>query len=383
MRLAVVASHPIQYQAPLFRRLAQSIDLTVFFAHRASGKDQAQAGFGVGFEWDVDLLSGYDHCFLNNVARMPALDHFGGCNTPEIAERLKGGGFDVLLVMGWHLRCFWQAIWGAKRLGIPVIVRGDSHLNTPRSLAKRLAKEIVYPFVLRAFDAALYVGKNSRIYWEHYNYPSERLFFSPNCVDNEWFAARATSGAGARLRAMHCISADARVLLLACKLVPLKRPLDVVAAGLRLTSRGFPVTILVAGAGPLADQMTSACSSTLPLVHLGFCNQSQMPEVYAAADVMVLASDSESWGLVANEALACGTPIVVSDACGCAPDLADDERVGATFPVGDVEIMADVAERRFKRTLCNDAITAKIKRYSVEAAADGIVQATMFVTKRS
>src|SRR5579864_3745687 len=101
MRLAIVASHPIQYQAPLFRELARRIDVAVFFAHRATDADQASAGFGVGFHWDVDLLSGYEHHSLENVARRPGLDRFAGCDTPSIAEELTRSRCDALLVMGW------------------------------------------------------------------------------------------------------------------------------------------------------------------------------------------------------------------------------------------------------------------------------------------
>ena len=58
MRLAILASHPIQYQAPVFRLLAGRVNLTVFYAHRASQIDQAKAGFGLGFDWDIELQYG-------------------------------------------------------------------------------------------------------------------------------------------------------------------------------------------------------------------------------------------------------------------------------------------------------------------------------------
>src|ERR1700730_16404303 len=165
MRLAVIASHPIQYYAPLFRVLAHRIDLTVFFAHRASPSDQAKAGFGVAFDWDIDLLSGYAHHFLTNVSKQPGVNHFAGCDTPEIGARLREGHFDALLVQGWNLKTFIQAVFAAKCQGMPVLARGDSHLGTSRSALKRAAKATAYPALLRLFDAALYVGQRSRDYW--------------------------------------------------------------------------------------------------------------------------------------------------------------------------------------------------------------------------
>src|SRR5437868_9871325 len=118
MRLAVVASHPIQYQAPLFRALAGMLDLDVYFAHRATAADQAAAGFGVDFEWDVDLLSGYDHYFLRNVSRAPGTSYFRGCDTPEIRARLDRHHYDAVLVMGWYLKSFWQSVAAARSRGI-------------------------------------------------------------------------------------------------------------------------------------------------------------------------------------------------------------------------------------------------------------------------
>src|SRR5258708_3796049 len=120
MRLAFVTSHPIQYYAPLFRALAKQIDLVVYFAHRATTSDQSKAGFGVQFDWDVNLLSGYTYEFLNNVASRPALDRFSGCNTPEIGERLRRGRFDAVLVQGWYLKSFLQAMLAAKLQGVPL-----------------------------------------------------------------------------------------------------------------------------------------------------------------------------------------------------------------------------------------------------------------------
>ena len=128
MHLAILASHPIQYQAPLFRALAERVDLDVFFAHRASRKDQARAGYGVEFEWDMDLLSGYRHEFLANVSKKPGVDHFFGCDTPEISARIASGRFDAVLVMGWHLKSMWQAILAARRRHIHYWCAGTVNL---------------------------------------------------------------------------------------------------------------------------------------------------------------------------------------------------------------------------------------------------------------
>ncbi len=380
MRLAVIASHPVQYYAPLFRALARRIDLKVFFAHYATPADQAKAGFGVGFDWDIDLLADYEHWFLRNVAREPGLDHFGGCDTPEFASLLAQGRFDAVLLMGWHLKSSVQALLAAKRLGIPVMARGDSHLQTPRRLLKKLVKVFAYPPFLRLFDAALYVGEQSRAYWQHYRYPSERLFFSPHCVEAEWFATRATSDARADLRARLGLNPKSTAVLFAGKLLPFKRPLDLIAAASRLKSRRSPVDVVVVGSGPMQSEIIGAAANADVSCHmLGFRNQSEMPGVYSAADILVLPSDGrETWGLVANEALACARPIVVSDAVGCALDLASDGSAGRVFALGDIEALAAAISDILDHPPQADAIAAKSAAYSIDAAVEGVLHAAAF-----
>jgi glycosyltransferase involved in cell wall biosynthesis len=377
MRLAIISSHPIQYYAPLFRALTRRLDVHVFFAHSASPAQQAKAGFGTAFEWDVDLTAGYDHSFLRNVAKVPDATRFSGCDTPEIGERLREGGFDAVLCLGWHLKSMLQAVWAAKRLGLPVMVRGDSQLDTARSAPKRLIKACVYPIGLRAFDAALYVGARSKAYYRHYGYPQDQLIFSPHCVDNGWFKARATAGERAALRQERGIADDATVVLFAGKLVPFKRPLDIVAAAAQLRVDGTRVEMMVAGAGELeAELQREASACDVPLHLLGFQNQTRMPAAYATCDMLVLPSDGrETWGLVANEALACGRPIVVSDACGCAEDLAADGTVGQIFAVGDASALARAVGRTARAMPSASAIEAKSNRYSLDAAAGGIAAA--------
>jgi glycosyltransferase involved in cell wall biosynthesis len=377
VRIAIISSHPIQYHAPLFRKLALHLDLQVFFAHQATPVEQAKAGFGVDFDWDVDLLSGYAHEFVPNVARRPGLDLFSGCDTPEIGARLQGGSFSAVLVQGWHLKTYLQAIAGAKRLGIPVLARGDSQLLTPRSPLKRAAKSIVFPGFLRLFNAALYVGERSRVYWTHYGYPQSRLFFSPHSVDTEWFGLRSTTDARKGLRARLGIPPEKKIALFAGKLVPFKRPLDVIAAAAWIGRQGHDLGVLVAGAGPLETAMTTTAKAAgVTLYMLGFCNQTEMPGVYAAADVLILPSDGrETWGLVANEALACGLPIILSDAIGSAPDLAADGLAGRVFPVGDVVALAEAIGQLLDNRPRPEAIAGKSAAYSLERAADGILQA--------
>lgn len=374
-RLGLLASHPIQYQAPIFRALARMSDLTVFFAHRQSAQAQAQAGFGTPFDWDVDLLDGYRHVFLDNVARQPGTGHFGGCDTPGVATAIAAGRFDAFVVMGWNLKAYWQAVRACRAGGVPVMVRGDSQLATRRSLLKRAVKRIAYPWLLSRFDAALYVGARNRDYLLHYGMPPRRLFFAPHSVDVAAFSSGAAASDPAALRASWHVAATDAVLLFSGKLLPEKRVPDLLEAAALLRARGRPVHVVLAGDGPQREAlMEHADAARLPLTVLGFQNQSHMPAVYRAADLLVLPSASETWGLVVNEALACGTRCVVSEPCGCVPDLVGPG-TGRAFAVGDTPALAAAVASMLDGPVEPDRLAAVNAAYSPPATACGIVQA--------
>jgi len=373
----------VQYYAPLYRHLAKQVDLTVFYAYRDTLADQSNAGFGTGFSWDVDLLTGYRHQFLDNVSRQPGLGSFSGVDTPGIGAELGRGRFDGVLIMGWYLKAFIQALVAARRAGIPAMARGDSQLGTPRSRLKSIAKELMYPLFLRQFGAALTVGQRNRSYWQHYRYPQARMFDSPHCVDTAWFAARATPQARAAVRQRMGIAAQAPVVLFAGKLLPFKRPLDVVRGAVHARALGIPVEVLVAGSGPLQRELHQCAEAlAVPLHQLGFCNQTEMPPAYAAADVLVLPSTGrETWGLVANEALACGRALLLSDAVGSALDLAGDGTTGKVFPLADTQALGSAMAELLIHPPQPAALAARSQAHSLAAAADGVLAALSYIQR--
>ncbi len=380
-RIGFLISHPIQYYAPIFRELARRCDLTVFFAHRQDAEQQAEAGYGVAFDWDVDLLSGYESRFLVNVSPTPSTSRFNGCNTPEIAEAIRGGRFDGFVVPGWSLRSYWQAVRACRRARVPVMVRGDSQLAGQRGGAARLVKAAVFPPLLRQFDGCLYVGARNREYLEHYGTPADRLFFSPHCVDNEAFAA-----ASAAARQEPAAVGRRRVLFVG-RLVEDKRPMDLVQAAVRLAAAGKGVELVVAGAGPLEGSLAEAArAGGVDGRFLGFVNQSKLPAVYASADAIVLPSTArETWGLVVNEAMACGIPAVVSDAVGCGPDLIQPGMTGAVAPLGDVPALAAGIDEvlAFDRHVTRQRLAELMQIYSPARAADGLLEAAAALAARN
>jgi glycosyltransferase involved in cell wall biosynthesis len=340
VKIGILASHPIQYHAPLYRALAAVCDLDVFYAHRQDAEGQAASGFAKGFDWDVDLLDGYRSRFLRNEARVPDAGAFRGCDTPEIRGVISRGGFDGFIVMGWHLQAYWQALAACRKAGVPCLARSDSQLLPPPVWLKRIVKAVVYPRLLGRFAGFLVPGRRSRDYLRRYGIADARIFDVPYSVDTELFK-RDASGDRDAVRAEMGAGPGDLLLLSIGKFIPLKRMADVIAAVARLRGRNVPARLCLIGSGPLdAELRSQAAQCDAPVRFLDFRNQSQLPRYYRAADLLVLASDSETWGMVVNEAFACGAPAVVSDAVGCAPDLIRPGVTGDTFPVGDVDALA-------------------------------------------
>lgn len=383
-RIGFLVSHPIQYYTPFFRELARRCDLTVYFAHRQDAAGQGRAGYGVGFDWDVDLLSGYESRFLTNVARAPSTQSFAGCNTPEIADLIAEGRFDAFVVPGWSLRSYWQAVRACRRARVPVMVRGDSQLAGQRGGAVGRVKGVVFPHMLKQFDACLYVGQRNREYLEHYGVPAGRMFFSPHCVDNDAFKRGSDAARAADARAA---PGGRRRVLFVGRLVESKRPLDVVQAVSRLVSGGMALELVVAGAGELAGGMEEAArAGGVDARFLGFVNQSGLPSVYASSDVVVLPSTAvETWGLVVNEAMACGVPAVVSDAVGCGPDLIEPGITGALAPLGDVAVLATAVASVLALDIgtTRRALAERMELYSPARAAAGLLEAADALASRN
>jgi glycosyltransferase involved in cell wall biosynthesis len=381
MRIGILVSHPIQYYTPLFREVAWRIDLHVFYATRGSPEQQARAGFGVEFEWDIDLLSGYAHSFLENVSTAPGPNSFFACDTPEIRPLISKGEFDAFIVFGWYLKAHWQAIRACRRYKVPVLARGDSQLGARGSTLRALTKEITHGLALRQFDGFLSVGERNREYLLHYGVPENRIFFSPHFVDNEWFSSHAARAIAARdeLRESWSVNDKTFVVLFVGKFITKKRPLDLVRAlGILVTERIDLVGLFV-GSGAMEAEMRQLSAELNVRSHFaGFRNQTEMPAYYVTADVLVLPSDArETWGLVVNEGMACGLPAIVSDAVGCAPDLIEEATTGFTFPLGDVAGLAKrlrhLSEMKRGGFDFVTRVRQKISHYSVEAAAEGLV----------
>lgn len=352
IRLAYLVTHPIQYQAPLLRRIAAEPDirLKVFFASDLSTRGFVDPQFRRSIRWDVPLLDGYEYEFL------PALgstSHVSFCRPMNygLAARLKAGRFDAFWVHGYMRGHHMMAIAAAKRLGMKVLVRDEASMASKwRGPLKRIVKKQFFAWLRWATDSFLAIGTLNADYYREQGVPDDRIFMMPYAVDNAYFQARVAASAARRaaLRAALGLESDRPVILYAGKMTPHKRPDHLLEAYLRMaTDSAAPHPyLLYVGDGEMRRELESRASASATgwslIRFVGFKNQSEMPAFYDLCDVFVIPSAIEPWGLVVNEAMNAGKPIVASDRVGCAPDLVRHGENGYVFEVGDIASLTRV-----------------------------------------
>ncbi|HKC56973.1 MAG TPA: glycosyltransferase family 4 protein [Vicinamibacterales bacterium] len=391
-RVTIVQTHPAQYMAPWFRYMAaerRDIDLTVLYASTPTPAQQG-VGFDQSFAWDVGLTEGYNCTVLAEPHPGRTFDSgsFTGADVGSIGDAIAATRPDAVVVPGWHSMFYLRAIAACRRANIPVLYRGDSNLLTGPHGLRRLPWSLRTRAALKMFDGYLSVGTRIREYLRHFGAPEPLIFDSPHCVDNAAFAAGAdclgTGGAWQQARQEMGAGPGDFLILFAGKFVEPKRPCDVIAAAARL---GPDVVVAMAGNGPSIDATREAAKRlNVRVTWCGFLNQTAMPRALAAADCVAVPSETESWGLIVNEALATGTPCVVSSGVGCATDLVRAGVSGAVYEVGDIDGLA-ASLRQVREAALGGAITAETCRrvvapFSIERATDGLVAATKRVNAR-
>ena len=384
-KVAIIATHPIQYQVPWFQRLAEQVELTVYYALLPDAEQQG-VGFGVPFKWDIPMLEGYEWRVVPNKRASPSLRGFFSSSIPAIYSLLSEAKPDVVIITGWHALPLLQALWACLRLGIPRIVRGESNGLRKRPFRTRM----LHRLMLSRFDAFLAIGQANRDFYLQYGINPERIFVGNYFIDNYRFQEQLRQGSDDCLtvRAEWGIPEDAVCFVYVGKLEPKKRIIDLLRAFDCARKINPAIHLLVVGDGELmAEARQIVGNLSLPVTFAGFLNQREITRAYLVADCLVLPSDfGETWGLVVNEAMACGVPALVSDRVGCWPDLVKEWVTGLVFPCGDIGVLAskllELSSDPARLARMGAQAREHISRYSVEQAVAGTMSAIDFVLQR-
>jgi glycosyltransferase involved in cell wall biosynthesis len=376
-KIAVITTHPIQYNAPLFKLIAQrnKVSVKVFYTW---GESVLEAKYDPGFKkqitWDIPLLEGYEYEFLENTAVDKGSHHFKGIDNPNIIAALRAYAPDAILLFGWSYKSHLKVMRHFHKK-VPILFRGDSTLlNDVTGSYKSLLRKYFLRWVYKNVDYAFHVGKNNFDYYKQAGLRDEQLIYAPHAIDNDRFERTSDSISQAALfRQQLGIDKNAVVFLYAGKLEAVKDPILLLNAFLE-SQLNKNAHLVFVGNGHLEQELKEKAKGIAGVHFMEFQNQSKMPAVYQMADVYILASWSETWGLALNEAMVGGSIVIASDKCGGAIDLIEDGKNGFVFKAGSKEELI-AKMKAIKPELLNtmkQASIQKIKAFNFTAISEAI-----------
>ncbi len=335
-------------------------------------------GFNKNIAWDIPLLDGYHYTFIKNISKNPGSHHYAGINNPTLINEVAQWNPDTVLVFGWNFKSHLKLMKhfkGKKK----ILFRGDSNLldDEKKNFIKKFLRRILLKKIYAYVDQALYVGVANKKYFLANGLKENQLVFAPHAIDNNRFIQKSNYN----LRKQLNISESAFVFLFAGKFEQKKNVTflfdsfvlaNITNAHLILTGNGMLENVLKEKYKNVSDEMQQR-------IHfIDFQNQSAMPTVYASCDVFVLSSQSETWGMAVNEAMAAGKAILVSNKCGCAEDLIKEGINGYVFESNNeedlIKKMKQLSNNKERLQAMGFASLNIIQNWSLEKICDAVEQ---------
>lgn len=383
--LLIFDSHPVQYRAPVWQRLAAIAPgaTHVVYASDCSVRGHADTGFGHTIRWNEPLLTGYAYTLLHSERGKP-LAGWGSLTSRGVGSMMDTYQPSAVLLTGLNYRYDLAAYGHALRRGIPIWLRCETQDEAMKRAGwKSVLRSIIYRVAYRAIDRFFYIGQLNRQHYRNHGVPENKLVAAHYATVDRFsdLDIRAKEELRIATRQSTGIADSAFVVGFSGKFISKKDPLilfrmlDSLPDKLRAR-----IHFYFLGSGELELSLKQQAEAVLTQYGVktffaGFVNQSQLAAHYLAMDVLVLPSrrQGETWGLVVNEAMQAGCAVVVSDAVGCGADFSRWKRF-RIFAQGDaLALAAKVAEvaafpRSFKWA------REGLKHYSVDATAEALAR---------
>ena len=378
IRLAILTELIAPYRIPVFNALARhaEIDLHVLFLAETNPsvrqwriyQDEIRFSYQVLPSWRTKLGK-YDLLLNQNVSQ--ALQHLA----PEI-----------ILCGGYNYLASWQAQRWAKRNNVPFLLWSESTSNDQRR-GHALIESLKHTFFENC-DGFVVPGTSARHYAEQMGASPDRIFLAPNAVDINLFASGADSARVSASRVRGALGLPSRYFLFVGRLVEAKGVFDLLQAYAGLSEKlRSQIGLVIAGDGPLRAELESMAHSIYPgTIHFpGFVHRDALASYYALAECSVLPTHSDPWGLVVNEAMACGLPVICSQVAGCAADLIRSN--GILVPPADTTLLTraleEIATNPVRAKQMSSRSKELIRNYSPDLCAAGIANATGAAIQRA
>lgn len=380
-KIAIISTHPIQYNAPWFAMLVKEpdIQIKVFYTWSQRQTNLHDAIFGKEVKWDIPLLEGYDHTFIENASSDPGNHHFKGIECPLLIKEIEKWYATHLLVFGWNFQAHLKAMRHFKKR-IPVLFRGDSTMLDEKPGIISILRRIVLKWVYRFVDFALFTGQSNKHYFLKHGLKEHQLIFAPHAIDNSRFSngqGLFTEQLGIYRKELKILPGD-KVILFVGKFEQKKDPILLLEAYKELLTKWEnpkELKLVFVGNGELESSMKQRAELTTGVYFVPFQNQTKMPVIYRLGKVLCLPSKGpgETWGLVINEAMACGTPCLISDKAGSAADLGSFKG-NEVFQSGNVSDLTEKLSIILKSESFENNLF--LKTWSYQRLVEGIQKAT-------
>jgi len=381
MKVLVLNNVPAPYFLPIFEKLGTVPDWQLIVCYSAGWNSS------VGWQDDVTKIKASYRVIILDQVKVRWKKYIGSSLSAAIALLgvMHKEKPDYLICYGYTLMPQALLLCWAILTGTGFALIGDANyfFDQPNGL-RRMVKSFWLRFVTKKASALIEIGTASRHFWEKYGAQPSQLFGSKLVVDNKRFfdASIAKSAEAKQLRERFGF-ADKVIFLFVGRLIKRKNVDLIIQATCQLNSDRFG--LVIAGDGEELGNLKRLAGNRQNIVFVGNVSQKELPAFYKMADVLVLPADKEPWGLVINEAMACGLAVIAFQHCGAAVDLVE-EGTGIKLLEFSVAEGAKAMELLINDPLLLKAMQvnsrAKIQAWSIENAAEGIVRAVTYTWKR-
>ena len=371
LKIGYLLSHPIQYQTPLIRKLNKisKFNLNVFYFSDYSLKKYFDKGMNKFIKWDLSLAGKYKYNVIDNNNQNYISFFF------SFYKLIKNKKFDYFLIHGYENPKYLISIFILKLLNIKILMRNESNnFNFESSLKKKIFTRSFYFFLNFFIYKFLYIGlKNKEFYLEN-NINNSKLIFCPYTVDNTFFNLRSEKKSPKKRET---------IILYAAKLIPKKNPELLIKAFINILKKNKNnIKLLMVGDGILKKDLEKKYLKYKEhIFYLGFQNQKELRNQYKKADIFVLPSSKEPWGLVVNEAMCFKLPIIASDKVCSSYDLIKDDYNGYTFKTNSVKDLQKYLTRLIFNKKKREKMGANSKKiinnWNIDKTIDGIKSAIL------
>ena len=376
-RIAIITEIIAPYRIPVFNAAAEREDIQLHVIFLAENDPTLR-------QWPV-----YKSEIRFSFEVLPSFRcRFGRANVllnRGVGRALERAAPEVIVCGGYNYPAAWRAAAWARKHGVPFVLWSESTSRDVRK-GKRLVEYAKNRFIERA-DAFLVPGLSARNYLLELGVHESKIYRAPNAVDNTFFAECSRLSRQNADEVRRRLALPERYFLFAGRLVREKGVFDLLKAYERLSREvQRDVGLVFVGNGSARAQLEALAAAVPGCVRiLPFLQREELAFVYAIADALVFPTHTDTWGLVVNEAMACGLPILASEVAGCVADLVENEWNGFMIPPRDIERWAGAMKviatsPEMRRTMSRNS-ESKIREFSPGKWAAGLAEVQRLVER--